>query len=88
LLGAARPDDAADELDALGATLRAQSEDFQVNWTFAGTKHFVSHEVAFAPYRSPRLEMFSALETSRRNDVLEKLQVIDTRTLRAAAQSR
>ena len=49
-------------LETLQQNIAAQSDTFQVGWSFEGTKHFISTEPRLARYREWLLQLFQALE--------------------------
>ena len=49
-------------LETLQAALAAQPDTFKVNWSFAGTKHFIGTNETLAPHRAWLLQFFEAVE--------------------------
>ena len=86
LLGLGEREAAVNELDALAQAVATAPADFQVGWSFAGTKQFVRTAPALEPYKDLLLQVFAALEASDRTAIRDQLQAIDTSALRVSAQ--
>ncbi len=50
------------ELEILQQNIAIQPDTFKVNWSFNGTKHFISTEPKLAPHREWLLQFFAAME--------------------------
>jgi tetratricopeptide (TPR) repeat protein len=61
-------------IEQLQEIIASQPEDFTVDWSFAGTKYFVSLHATLAPYRTWLLPFFEALEGANRQAILGGLQ--------------
>jgi len=53
--------------------LESQKADFRVDWSFAGTKHFISQSEQFAANRTSLLELFEAMGSENRDSILKKV---------------
>ncbi|HSF32911.1 MAG TPA: hypothetical protein VLK82_20865 [Candidatus Tectomicrobia bacterium] len=61
-------------IDALVESITNQPEAFKVNWSFKGTRHFISNNEMLAPHHSWLLQFFDALEGADRQAILTALQ--------------
>jgi hypothetical protein len=62
------------KIEQLHEIMATQPEDFTVDWSFAGTKYFISHHETLAPYSTWLLQLFEALEGVNRQAILVALQ--------------
>ena len=58
------------------ATLETQKADFRVEWSFAGTTHFISQSEQFAANRSWLLGIFGAMGGENRDTIVKRLKVV------------
>jgi len=56
--------------------LESQSADFRVEWSFAGTKHFISHGEQFGARRTWLLELFEAMGGENRDSIIKRLKIL------------
>jgi tetratricopeptide (TPR) repeat protein len=66
-------------IDALIETIANQPEAFKVEWSFKGTRYFISHDAALGPYRSWLLQLFDAVAGVDRQAILTALQDVRAR---------
>ena len=57
-------------LERLRAAVQSQPQDFQVGWSFAGSKHFIATDPRLAPRRAWLQTLFTALEGENRDAIL------------------
>jgi len=65
-----------DKLDNLVSNITSQPDTFKVNWSFEGTKHFISQNEKLAPYRQWLIQLFEALEQEGRENILVALKAV------------
>ncbi len=65
--------EATEARKALRQLVSAQPAEFQITWTFAGTRHYLQTEPRFAPYKQKLLSLLSALEQPSRDAILAAL---------------
>jgi tetratricopeptide (TPR) repeat protein len=58
---------------ALASLIAAQPDAFNLNWVFAGTKHFIRNDGRLTPYRRWLLKLLTALEAGKRDAILARL---------------
>jgi tetratricopeptide (TPR) repeat protein len=63
-------------IDALVEDIANQPEEFTVNWSFKGTRHFIDHNERLAPHRSWLIQLFDAVEGTDREAILSALQEV------------
>ncbi len=56
------------------AAIAAQPADFNVNWNFAGTLHFIGQNEKLANYREWLRQLFSAVKAENRDAILKALR--------------
>lgn len=65
---------ATEKFRSLYRTIASQSENFSLEWTFIGTKHFIAQSKQLLSYRSWLLNLFTALEEKNREAILIHLK--------------
>jgi tetratricopeptide (TPR) repeat protein len=65
-----------EQVQALRALVAEQSEDFRVEWSFSGTKHFIETEERLAPKRAWLLNLIAAFEQQNRAAILKGLDAL------------
>ncbi|MGH8480091.1 MAG: hypothetical protein ACREXK_11045 [Gammaproteobacteria bacterium] len=60
-------------LERLRAAVQSQPQDFQVGWSFAGSKRFIATDQRLAPHRGWLQTLFTALEGENRDAILAAL---------------
>jgi tetratricopeptide (TPR) repeat protein len=70
--------EAAERRKALRQLVSAQPAEFQISWTFAGTRHYLQTEPRFAPHKQKLLLLLSALEQRSRDAILAALDACCT----------
>jgi len=61
-------------LETLQQAIVSQPDTFKVDWTFEGTKHFISQNEKLASYRPWLLQLFAAIEGENRAAILAGLR--------------
>jgi tetratricopeptide (TPR) repeat protein len=62
------------KMENLIEALESQKADFRVEWSFDGTKHFISQSEQFAANRTWLLELFEAMRGENRDSILKKVK--------------
>jgi tetratricopeptide (TPR) repeat protein len=57
-------------------TLESQKPDFKVEWSFVGTRHFISQSEQFAASRAWLLELFEAMGSENRDSIVKRLKAL------------
>ena len=57
-------------------TLESQKADFRVEWSFAGTKHFISQNEQFALNRAWLMGLFAAMSAENRDAIVKNLRAL------------
>ncbi len=60
-------------LERLRAEVQRRPQDFQIGWSFAGSKHFIATDPCLAPHRAWLQTLFTALEGENRDAILAAL---------------
>jgi tetratricopeptide (TPR) repeat protein len=63
-------------IDALVEDIANQPEEFKVNRSFKGSRHFIGHNERLAPHRPWLMQLFDAVEGADRQAILSALQEV------------
>jgi len=64
------------KLDTLHAAIASQPEEFKVDWSFEGTRHFISQNEKLASHRKWLQQLFNAMEGEDRKAILDALKAV------------
>jgi tetratricopeptide (TPR) repeat protein len=73
LLALNKPDSIPGKVEVMRTAVASQPEDFKLDWTFDGTKHFITQNESLAPYREWLLGLIAAVGEKDRNTILAAL---------------
>jgi hypothetical protein len=63
-------------IDAMVEGIANQAEGFRVDWSFKGTRYFISNNDTLTPYRAWLIRLFDAVEGADRHAILSALQEV------------
>ncbi|MEX5213531.1 MAG: tetratricopeptide repeat protein [Nitrospiraceae bacterium] len=73
-------------LDILLSFIASQPETFTGEWSFEGTKHFISQHEGFAQHRAWLLDLLTGLEGKKRDEMLPRLAPLESERGRPVGQ--
>ncbi|MGH8615822.1 MAG: hypothetical protein ACREYF_28375 [Gammaproteobacteria bacterium] len=69
-------------LERLRAAVQSRPQDFQIGWSFAGSKHFIATDSRLAPHRAWLQTLFTALGGENRDAILAALDGVREKRLK------
>ena len=66
------------KMENLIEALESQKADFKVDWSFAGTRNFISQSDQFATKRAWLLGLFAAMGGENRDAIIKNLRALKT----------
>ena len=64
------------KLKSFAAFVKKQPENYSIEWTFDGTKHFISNNNKLSAHKDLMLSFIVAVEAKNRNDMLQGLNAV------------